>query len=295
MLSLSNKLANATKITISQLLVITTTRSRQRTMKIVASLFLAAAAAAPLSTGAALAGCFENARHFHPSDWTYCQPITEDVFMYYTPLEEEGNVMIGLHVTQESYGWSALAFGGNGGMKGASEIVVRQNEENEWIVEDRYSNDYVTPLLDDQQDAKLIFANQTADGETSWGVLVPMNSCDEDHDYPIEDVRGYMLWALGDGHDFGFHGTQRGQFHANVLRAPKEDPSTEGQEFVDMRMPDVSVETGEGGSDPTNPYICSYFDLEALSEGRYGAGEKIHITRFSPILSEDTARCVSLA
>ena len=29
--------------------------------------------------------------------------------MYYTPFEEEGNVMLGLHVVKDHFGWSSLA------------------------------------------------------------------------------------------------------------------------------------------------------------------------------------------
>jgi hypothetical protein len=256
-------------------------------MKLPVSYFVAASF---VGAAAASAGCFDGARHFHPDDWAFCQPVDEDgsAFFYYTPFEDEGNVMLGLHVPQDSFGWSALAIAGNGGMKGASQFVVRRDDDgsSEWIVEDRYSEDYVTPKLDESQDVKLIFANQTDDGETSFGILVPMNSCDEEHDYPIYDKDIFMHWALGKDHEFSFHGTRRGQFHANLLRAPKRVPSTEGLLSLDITMPNVPVNMGEGGTDPTNPYICSFFDLEELSQGRFVAGEKVHVTRFSPILDQ---------
>lgn len=73
-----------------------------------------------------------------------------------------------------------------------------------------------------------------------------------------------MLWAVGNSHDFAYH-AQRGQFQANLLQAPAEPSSTEGLSSVDLRMPNVTVVMGEGGEDETNPYICSYFDLEAIS------------------------------
>ena len=73
-----------------------------------------------------------------------------------------------------------------------------------------------------------------------------------------------MLWAVGSDHNFGYH-AQRGQFQANLLQAPEEPASTEGLSSVELRMPNVTVVMGEGGSDPTNPYICTYLDLEEIA------------------------------
>jgi len=217
-------------------------------------------------------------------DWQYCHPISDDVLMYYTPLEEEeGRVQLGLHAL-ETFGWTALALAGNGGMKGASQIVVRKPEGDVWVAEDRHSMDYVTPDMDDSQDVRLLFANQNEDGETAWGVQIPLNSCDED-DYPILNVTKFMHWALGESHEtFGFHGKRRGQFQINLLQAPSPVVEPTG-EYVDIRMPNVSVELGEGGTDPTNPYICSFFHIPDLMP-EAAPGQKLHITYLEPILSE---------
>jgi DOMON domain len=231
--------------------------------------------------------CFDGTSRFVKADWDFCQQLQPDLFMYYKPFTEEGNLMLGLHATQETFGWTALALAGNGGMKGASQIVVRQ-ENGTWVAEDRHSVDYVTPVLDESQDVRLLFADQTEDGETSWAALLPMKSCDED-DYAIEDTSVYMHWAIGSDHDFGFHGTRRGQFHANLLKAPSELPSFEGLPFVDFLMPNVAVELGEGGAEPTNPYICSFFDLDQLANGTgITPGTKVHVTGLSPALDEDS-------
>ena len=87
---------------------------------------------------AAEGGCFnwneKDTYLFHPKDWTYCQAINDDMYMYYTPMRN--NVMVGLHILEDSYGWSSLGPGGNGGMKGASQIVVRKNNDGKWVAED---------------------------------------------------------------------------------------------------------------------------------------------------------------
>ena len=91
--------------------------------------------------------------------------------MYYTPLAD--HVMLGLHALEDVKGWSSLALSGNGGMKGASQIVVRRDDDDKWVAEDMHSHDYVTPSVDESQDVQLIFAQQDElTGETAWGGLV---------------------------------------------------------------------------------------------------------------------------
>ena len=240
-------------------------------------------------TAAAENGCFKGASHFSAEDWSFCQQIQPDLFMYYTPFPNEGNLMLGLHAAKDTFGWTALAVAGNGGMKGASQIVVRQSEDDEWVAEDRNSQAYAMPALDVSQDIKLLFAAQTDAGETSWGVLLPMKSCDE-FDYPIQNISVFMHWAFGSDHTFGYH-LERGQYHANLLQAPQELPSTEGLDYTDILMPSVNVVLGEGGTDPTNPYICSFFDIQELVPD-VDPESKTHITRLAPVLDEASEQYV---
>lgn len=248
--------------------------------------------------GAWAASCFDGTSPFHPDQWSYCQDITDqgELFLYYNPIPVDGNLLLGLHATNhDTGGWSSLALGGNGGMKGASQIVVRRenDQDDEWIAEDRHSDDYATPMLDDKQNVRLLFAEQDA-GKTAWGVLLMMNSCDVDHDYSVwnEDASRWMHWALGSSHTFGYHGVNRGQFHANLLAPPKETPDLSDLLSMDIVMPDVPVVLGEGGQDASNPYICSFFDLNTLlpaAGATGGADDKHHAVHMSPILHDASA------
>lgn len=244
----------------------------------------------------AAGGCFDPVTSpFNSSDWLHCQQIpsdTHELYLYYTPLEE--SVLLGFHALEDTEGWSALGINGNGGMKGATFIVVRQESDGTWLAEDRYAEDYEMPSLDEQQDVRLLFAEQE-NGQTAWGVAIPKNSCDLDgNDYEILDRLTNLLWAVGSDHIFGYH-AQRGQFQANLLQAPEEPASTVGLSSVELRMPNVTVVMGEGAADPdpTNPYICTYFDLEeiAANEG-FSAEDRIHVTRFSPKLNEESKHYV---
>lgn len=86
------------------------------------------------------------------------------------------------------------------------------------------------------------------------------NSCDEPYDYDIEDRSVFMIWALGDAHDFSFHGGRRGQvfikksfgrhiwshsqpcttqFTANLLAPPAKHTDLSQYNHVDFLMPNV--------------------------------------------------------
>ncbi|CAB9529309.1 Pick C1-like protein 1 [Seminavis robusta] len=227
--------------------------------------------------------------------------------MYYTPHVDRSNkILIGLHAVEDTFGWTALAIGGNGGMKGASQIVVRKMEDKSsgvyddtWVVEDRNSQDYTMPSLDESQDLELIFAEQTANGETAWGVLLPINSCDE-FDYSVHNISMFMHWAVGEDHSFSFHGRRRGQFQANLFLPPPEtkDQGLSDSYTMDLLMSIVSVVSGEGEI-PTDPYICSYFELERLPlEGSKGsqrfvsANDKSHSVRVETVCSQQSKQYV---
>mmetsp|Transcript_39423 Transcript_39423/g.82921 ORF Transcript_39423/g.82921 Transcript_39423/m.82921 type:complete len:745 (+) Transcript_39423:77-2311(+) len=230
-------------------------------------------------------GCFPDNSPFHPDDWTYCQEITDTLRMYYTPLED--TIMMGLHATEGVFGWSSLAPSGNGGMKGAAQIVVRKDDSEEWIAEDRYSFDKVTPSMDEQQDVQLLFAQQDEDtGETSWGVVIPQDSCDEPYDYAIENKDIMMLWAFGASHSFTFH-EGRGQFMANLMNLPPVKPDLKKYDHIDLLMDNVSVVRGEPELDPTNPFICTYFDLQELGrESGFTQDDKIQMVGYEPNIQE---------
>lgn len=206
--------------------------------------------------------------------------------MYYTPLED--TVMLGLHAIDVDDGWTALGPAGNGGMKGASQIVVRKDENDEWIAEDRYSMEYTAPSLDEQQDVQLLFAHRDdMTGETAWGVTIPQDSCDQPFDYPIEDHETFMIWAMGSTHDFNFHGANRGQFTANIMGLPPSESDMNEYDYIDLVMPNVSMVREEEGEDPTNAFICSYFDLDALGQNKgFTSDDKIHMVGYEPVKSE---------
>jgi len=220
------------------------------------------------------------------ADWSFCEALTPTILMYYGP---QGDfVRLGLFIEQHS-GWSALAFGGNGGMKGAQQFVVRK-VDGAFVAEERYSTDYVTPALQPTQEVALIFANEES-GNTAWGILIPKSTCNAGERYPVEDFSRFMHWALGSSHEFLYH-TSRGQFHANLLTGPMTLEDFSNAKNVSFEMPNVPVVMGAGGHDEKNPYVCGMFDLSQMLPSDLSIDSKHHVAMFSPVLDPNSVQYV---
>lgn len=248
-----------------------------------------AARVAQLSLVAADVACFDGSGSFVEAQWPFCQKVHDDVLVYYGPSADASFLKLGLYADGHS-GWSALAFAGNGGMKGAQQFVVRQ-DGGAWVAEERYSTDYALPQMQETQDLTLIFASDE-NGGTAWGLLLPLMSCGAGERYPVEDASRWMHWALGSSHSFAYHSNKRGQFHTNLISGPPTLPNMSGLDEVDVLMPDVDVVLGQGGTDPTNPYICGIFDLAQLLPADKSASDKHHVVKFAPKLSASSEQYV---
>ncbi|CAE7838898.1 moxd2 [Symbiodinium sp. CCMP2592] len=140
----------------------------------------------------ASSACDSRGGHFMQEDWPFCVDLVPGILMCYGV---SGDFLkLGLSVSPElNAGWSALAFGCNGGMKGAQQFVVRK-VEGRFIAEERYAETFATPQLQPVQEVQLIFASEQS-GHIEWGTLLPRKSCAEGERYAIEDVV-VMQWAI---------------------------------------------------------------------------------------------------
>jgi len=223
-------------------------------------------------------------RNIQPSDWDHCTQLTSSLLLYFGV---QGD-FLKLAVFAEGHaGWSAIGIGGNGGMKGASQIVVRKDVYGEWVAEDRYSLDYVQPAMDSKQDVLLLFAEERPDYGIEWGVLLPLDSCDVD-DYPIKDFDRWVHWALGSSHKFDYH-SSRGQIFLNLVSGPKDvPPDIHASEEYDLRMPSVPVETWDGQTIATSDYKCGVFDMEQVAPG-YDISRKRHMIKITPLIDPSSS------
>ncbi|CAJ1440824.1 unnamed protein product [Effrenium voratum] len=224
---------------------------------------------------------------FAQEHWPFCQELGTGLLMYFGPSTDGEYMKLGLHAENHD-GWSSLGIGGNGGMKGAQQIVVRK-VDGEFVAEERYSTAYATPQLQETQEVLLFFSSESS-GNISWGVLLPMRSCKTGERYAMEDVGMFMHWALGHSHDFGYH-KSRGQFHTNLVAGPPAPPpDMSGYDSVSITMPEVPV-VGEG-SDAKNPYVCGIFDLAEVLPSNRNTSEKHHAAKFGVILDSGSREYV---
>lgn len=223
--------------------------------------------------------------------WTHCHKISEDMLIYSKMTADSEYLMLGMHIAGHT-GWSSLALAGNGGMKGANYVVVRKNDDGEFVAEDRFSLDYVTPQLAARQNVRLMFANEE-NGGTSWGVLMQKQPCDDDV-YPIEDISRFILWAKSptQSHAFGYHGAiTRGQFKFNMVSGPTTPPDFTGLNTVDVLMTNMNV-THLNDASATNSYKCQVFDLEQIIGNNLDVSVKHHAIKIAPKVDPISAKYV---
>lgn len=84
-------------------------------------------------------------------------------------------------------------------LRGVCGTVSVQGEPALFRLEDRYSKDYSTPVLDEKQDKTLLWARQ-ADGVTSFAFTMPVRNCgDPEQDVGIPHDRfTHVLYAHGE-------------------------------------------------------------------------------------------------
>lgn len=235
-----------------------------------------------LILGLAEAICFDGRGNFTVGHWPYCHDVDQGVSVYYGPSPDGEYMQLGLEIEGHK-GWSALAFAGNGGMKGAQVFVVRQ-DAGSWVAEERYSEDYSTPVLQSSQQVELVFANENQN-RLSWGILLPLTSCAGDR-YPIEDRSQFMLWAAGSDHSFTYHATMRTQFHLNLMSGPEEVVDVSSLSHVDMLVHNVDVDATR-----VDTYVCSMFSVSELFSG-YNLSEPLQLAALHPHLSSGSAKYV---
>ncbi|CAE7838895.1 moxd2 [Symbiodinium sp. CCMP2592] len=223
----------------------------------------------------ASSACDSRGGHFMQEDWPFCVDLVPGILMCYGV---SGDFLkLGLSVSPElNAGWSALAFGCNGGMKGAQQFVVRK-VEGRFIAEERYAETFATPQLQPVQEVQLIFASEQS-GHIEWGILLPRKSCAEGERYAIEDVL-VMQWAIGAGHDFFFH-TRKGSFSVDLLSAPKvPELSLHSGKMLTVRMPNILLNATTSSRDR---YFCGFFDLKQLAPAGLDMDVKNHVAAFFP-------------
>jgi len=176
-------------------------------------------------------------------------------------------VTFGVQVGQTS-GWFGLGVSEGGGMKGADSWVFSKNAGGQWTVNDRFSEDYVTPTDDASQDVSISSTSQTANS-TTVVFTRKLDTCDIEKDnviYPQHPQPYIAAFGLG---EWGYHGPENRETRflvlaPNTTSTPKVNTVAAGvdqEEDISFLMPNITVPAQE------TSYLCTNF--EAPRDNKY--------------------------
>ena len=188
--------------------------------------------------------------------------------------------------------WTAFGISENGGMKGADIAMIKKqqtkssNSSSGFEVQDLVSSEFALPGLDLLQHVELLHASHDVqDGRLQVTIRRDIDTCDQ-QDIKVQPHKQYLICASGslssvDGTTPLYHGRQRSTGLVNLMldeeilferepQAPSktnktylapgvtvhEDLNTGVAQFVDIQMPNISV-----NSNIVSSYRCRVFNL----------------------------------
>ncbi|XP_072542242.1 DBH-like monooxygenase protein 2 homolog [Salminus brasiliensis] len=164
-------------------------------------------------------------------------------------------------------GWVGFGFSPNGGMAGA-DVVIGGVGPNGIYFTDRHAVANFLPLLDEQQDYKLLSLTE-ADGKTVMKFERSISACDED-DYSITEVPVKLIYAYGKTDNISYHASQRGTKEVNLLKfMPKA--RLPDSSYFDLTMTNFTVPA------ENTYYHCKVMNIPLLDQ-------KYHIYRIEPLI-----------
>lgn len=137
-------------------------------------------------------------------------------------------------------GWIGFGLSPSDGMKGADVMIARRDADSgEFEVGDYFSEDFVTPVLDQQQDWHLVQGQRNL-SHTFVEVWRSIKTCDDlDHDFKLLPQRAVYAYGYSDA--IKQHApTSRGSLLMKFL-SPWLTPPEQGTTIVDVRMPNVTL------------------------------------------------------
>ncbi|KAL7544137.1 hypothetical protein ACHAWF_007524 [Thalassiosira exigua] len=77
----------------------------------------------------------------------------------------------------------------------------------------------------------------------------------------------------------------------NLLSSPPSHPDLSAYDPLDFLMPDVEVVRGAEDRDPTNAFVCAYYDLDVLgSDLGLNSSEKIHVVGYEHVIARGSEK-----
>ncbi|KAJ3326183.1 hypothetical protein HDV06_000059 [Boothiomyces sp. JEL0866] len=201
-------------------------------------------------------------------------PSNKEIELYWTVDEKAKEIEFAV-VSKNGATWVAIGTSDAGGMKGA-DIWLGYKKNDEFILEDRFSETYGYPILDQQQDLKLLSWYQSY-FSTAFTFKRSLESCD-DHDAKL--VTSHPMWfvfAVGTSNEFTMHAPGdnaqvyldlEGHYFDDYVDVPLDDDTVE----YSMIAPAYEIPAED------TVYCYSYFDISKdLSEKHQVVVEDISI------------------
>ncbi|KAI8812277.1 PHM/PNGase F domain-containing protein [Cladochytrium replicatum] len=214
---------------------------------------------------------------------TIFTPAKKPVEFFWTLSADLGTIIIGV-ASNNSAGWLAVGFSETSGMKGA-DIALGYVSSNKFVLEDRFTPDFIKPVLDNQQSLTLI-GSWTSTNYTAFTFSRPtkIESCSNDQDrnlYVGPNTRQNVLIAFGTSMTFEQHApTDRGSTLVDLTSATDEaaialaNPPVGDLDLIPFNVVSPPTDVPPYGT----AYCYSYF--EAPADAKY------HIIQENPVIQD---------
>lgn len=180
--------------------------------------------------------------------------------------------------------WFAFGISSSGGMKGTDIALFTPKSDagiDSFTLQDYWSIDYAAPTLDKKQSLELISANvKNGIAEVKWSRNLV--SCDAE-DLDVVNATVPVVFAVGSGKDFTYHGVRRGGRYLNLFigdtsQADEAALPTDLVEFEIAPTVPIVIEPEE-----TTQYHCLLTALNLTMNGDH------HIVKQEPVLTSEFA------
>ncbi|KAI8800861.1 PHM/PNGase F domain-containing protein [Cladochytrium replicatum] len=214
---------------------------------------------------------------------TLFTPANKPVELYWTLSADLATISVGV-ASNNSAGWLAVGFSETNGMKGADIALGYVNATtSKFVLEDRFTEDFVTPVLDTKQDLTLT-GSWTTPSYTAFTFTRPTKAgCnnDQDRDLYVElNTQQHVLVAFGTSMSFGQHAPTDRTSAVVDLNSPTDAASDllMNPPIADLDLIPFSI-IAPNTTVParTTSYCYSYF--EAPTDAKYHVIQELPVVR----------------
>lgn len=179
------------------------------------------------------------------ADYAHCRVLSPSVSLAWNISTAGGHITFALDV-DGVWDWISLGLS-EGGMRGADITVCQSAGNGVFTVQDMWSEDFVTPVVDASQDVVLVSSMQ-GPNSTLAVFRRPLESCDSQDMAVAYDSQQIVIWAYGQ--TWGYHGPRnRGYFTLTLYPNTTAEAATaaaavqlpDDMQTLTMIMPSIPI------------------------------------------------------